>query len=176
LIVAGSGWIGKHEVAPLCVHYANAYTGYGPVRAGKDGLSYLVFRLGVDPGAAYLPESRSSMKDVPRRVVISEVLQSECIDEKHGPLRRAEVDAIAAGPDGLCAQLRTISADEAFVLEDDARRGRFIYLAQGSATMQDRELSKGSCIAIGPREGLALRSGRLGAQLLLMTFPGNIGA
>jgi hypothetical protein len=69
VVVRGSGLIGKHEVAPLTVHFAAAYTGYGPTHAGEQGLDYLVFRLGVDAGAAYLPESRDAMKPVPRQYV-----------------------------------------------------------------------------------------------------------
>jgi hypothetical protein len=69
-MVAGEGLLGKHQVAPYTVHFAAKHTGYGPITAGEQGLHYMVFRLGKDAGAGYLPEQRGDMKDLPRRHVM----------------------------------------------------------------------------------------------------------
>ena len=64
VIMAGHGAIGRHDVAPLCVHYAAPQTAYGPITAGPDGVSYLTLRMSGDTSAWYLhkPGSRERMQ------------------------------------------------------------------------------------------------------------------
>ena len=57
VVVGGDGTLGRHAVAPLLVHYAGAFTGYGPIVSGAQGLQYLTFRANNDPGAQFLPLS-----------------------------------------------------------------------------------------------------------------------
>lgn len=59
--VAGSGTIGRHPLAPVAVHFADAFSAYGPIRAGEEGLQYLTLRNGYDPGARYLPAARKEL-------------------------------------------------------------------------------------------------------------------
>src|SRR5688572_4110454 len=40
VVVAGEGLIGKHPLHPGAVHYADAFTPYGPIVAGSAGLSF----------------------------------------------------------------------------------------------------------------------------------------
>ena len=41
------------------VHYADAYTSYGPIVDAGDGVTYLTVRARPDSGPKYMPESRS---------------------------------------------------------------------------------------------------------------------
>ncbi len=67
IIIKGTGSVGRHEVGPLSIHYAQAYTGYGPVHGGPEGLAYVVLRANGDPNHAFfLPDKLSEMKDAPR--------------------------------------------------------------------------------------------------------------
>src|SRR5262245_26229336 len=67
VIVAGSGTLGRRVVEPYMVHYAAGHTGYGPIKAGADGLSYLTLRAIPDFEAPYyLPDMRAQMKAVPK--------------------------------------------------------------------------------------------------------------
>ena len=43
-IAFGAGRIGAHDVAAGCVHYADGFTPYGPLRAGTEGYCYLTLR------------------------------------------------------------------------------------------------------------------------------------
>jgi hypothetical protein len=61
IVVGGSGGMGRHPLAPITVHYTNAFTGYGPLRAGPDGLQYLTIRSRWDPGLRPLPEARGEL-------------------------------------------------------------------------------------------------------------------
>jgi len=56
VFIEGAGSFGPHVINPYIVHYAGAYTGYGPILAGPSGLSYLTLRAQHDPGAKFLPE------------------------------------------------------------------------------------------------------------------------
>ncbi|MBT3534778.1 MAG: hypothetical protein HN478_12925, partial [Rhodospirillaceae bacterium] len=44
VVVRGGGMLGKHAVKPVCIHYANAYSGYGPLNAEDEGVFYFTLR------------------------------------------------------------------------------------------------------------------------------------
>jgi hypothetical protein len=67
VFVGGSGSFGRHPIEPYIVHYAGAYTGYGPIVASTEGLNYLTLRARRDPGAKFLPEQRDLFISGPRR-------------------------------------------------------------------------------------------------------------
>ncbi len=67
LFVRGSGSLGPHPLAPYTLHYAGAYTGYGPITAGPEGLAYLTLRATFDSGASFVPEALPRMVRGPKR-------------------------------------------------------------------------------------------------------------
>ena len=66
VMLAGEGTLGTHEVGPVAVHFTAAFSAYGPIRAGADGLTYFTLRNGWDPGARYMPGARTELPR-PRR-------------------------------------------------------------------------------------------------------------
>ena len=66
VFIEGSGSFGRHEVLPYVVHYAGAYTGYGPIIAGDQGLHYLTLRSSRDLGAKFLPAQMEFLKKGPK--------------------------------------------------------------------------------------------------------------
>lgn len=74
LFTDGSGSIGRHEIRPYVVHYAGAYTGYGPITSGPAGINYLTLRAQWDPGAQWLPEKMGSLVRGPKLHYSSETL------------------------------------------------------------------------------------------------------
>jgi hypothetical protein len=174
VVVRGSGLIGKHEVAPLTVHFAAAYTGYGPIHAGEQGLDYLVFRLGVDTGAAYLPESRDAMKPVPRQYVLSATIPLPPLaGDGDAPAAHHESPVIAVQPNGLGASLLLLPPGDTFEAAAAPWRGAFIHVLGGGVTMSGTFLQAGTCIALAPGESAQLCGAAFGAQLLRMQFPGT---
>lgn len=171
VVVEGSGWIGKHEVSPLTLHFAGAYTGYGPIRAGASGLSYLVFRLGVDAGAAYLPESRAAMKNVPRQYVLSGHLAPARMDGSDAQAGAGESTAIEEQANGLSASVIRLGPGEAMEASASAERGCFVHVVAGQAVLAGQRHDAGTCIALAPAEAGALSAAGAGAQLLLLQFP-----
>ncbi len=173
IMVAGDGLLGKHQVAPYTVHFAAKHTGYGPITAGERGLHYMVFRLGKDAGAGYLPEQRGDMKDLPRRHVMGTPVG--CLnDAKRAALTgTVEHKAIAMQADGLCATIYQAPAQQPIVApEPISGRGQFIYIAAGSAVTDDQTHEAGTAIFIAPTDPQAtLTTGPLGAEILVMQFP-----
>ena len=51
LFVRGGGAIGPHKLGALTVHYAGAYTGYGPLVADVRGLAYFTLRSVFETGS-----------------------------------------------------------------------------------------------------------------------------
>ena len=62
VVVAGSGTLGRHPLAPYTVHYTTPESGYGPIVSGDEGLSYFTIREVGGRGAHFLPESREEMQ------------------------------------------------------------------------------------------------------------------
>lgn len=67
VVLGGDGRIGQHALRPVSVHYAGAYTGYGPVVAGPSGLSYFTIRPVFDTGAILAAQAREQMVRGPKR-------------------------------------------------------------------------------------------------------------
>ena len=92
VVVDGRATLGTHAVAPVTVHFAGAYTAYGPIRASEAGVHYFTLRNGFDPGARFMEraENRAALRSVPDR------RHREAVA---GPLERASAGwRNAAGP------------------------------------------------------------------------------
>lgn len=57
LIVAGTGKIGPMKLKPVTIHYAGAYTAYGPLAAGPNGLKYFTIRPVHESGMQIVAET-----------------------------------------------------------------------------------------------------------------------
>lgn len=57
LVVAGTGKIGPNKLGPVTIHYAGAYTAYGPLAAGPDGLKYFIIRSVHESGMQVVAET-----------------------------------------------------------------------------------------------------------------------
>lgn len=67
VVKCGSGTLGAHAIGPGSVHYAGAFTGYGPLVAGPSGLAYFTIRAVHETGANFLPEARDRLRRGPKR-------------------------------------------------------------------------------------------------------------
>jgi hypothetical protein len=174
VVTAGTGSIGRHEVGPLCVHYATAETGYGPISAGPDGVTYLTMRVIPDSGAWYLhkPGSRERMRrglkrqqehGAPKAAVSATELKS---------LRAPSVEAlIPPRENGLAAHLVRMPPDETFTLPaEHAHGGRFYVATGGSMRLGDAELRALSTVFASADETFSIRSGTDGLEVLVLQF------
>jgi hypothetical protein len=67
VVVGGGGTMGRHEIAPIMVHYAGAYSGYGPIIAGPEGVKYFTIRAVFEQGAMMAATQLESMIRGPKR-------------------------------------------------------------------------------------------------------------
>ncbi|MCB1739682.1 MAG: hypothetical protein KDK91_04880 [Gammaproteobacteria bacterium] len=61
VVVAGGGRIGKRPLGPITFQYADAYTPYGPIVAGDEGISFFTLRNIASGGHFSMPGSRHLM-------------------------------------------------------------------------------------------------------------------
>lgn len=103
VVKQGSGTLGPHAVGPGSVHYAGAFTGYGPVVAGPAGLSYFTVRAVFETGANFLPAEREKLRRGPKKHAqgaVHEPLTAGQLSALTAPVR---VDLIGAPEDDLAA-------------------------------------------------------------------------
>src|SRR5262249_24189545 len=64
-VVDGKGTLGRHEISPYTVHFARAYTPYGPLVSDTvHPLTFFVMRVRYDAGSQRLPEKRELLERV----------------------------------------------------------------------------------------------------------------
>jgi len=110
VVKAGSGTLGAHAVGPGSVHYAGAFTGYGPLVAGPAGLSYFTIRAVYETGANFLPDARDRLQRGPKRNAhgpLHEPLASEALRS----LASARQVPLIAPQDPL-ARVRDMDSDQ----------------------------------------------------------------
>jgi hypothetical protein len=165
VVVAGSGSLGKHALGGVAVHFADAYTPYGPIRVGPEGLTFFTLRARADAGAQYMPESRTALVRKARRSIAAEV----------GPGR--ETTALwSAHDDGLAAWI-VAAGPNTHVEHPPGGGGRYYLVVAGSITHDADELARWSCVWAGPREERPrLIAGPMGAELVVVQFPGHAAA
>lgn len=161
VIVGGGGSLGRHPVAPVAVHFAGAFTAYGPLRAGPEGLHYFTLRNGWDPGARYMefPDNRTTLRHTPRQ-------------HREAVLEGAEA-LLAPESDGLAAWRYRLAAGER--LTGEAPRGgagQHWLVVAGSLLRDEQELPTKSCMFVYPDEPpFSGTAGPDGLDVVVMQFP-----
>ncbi len=171
IVVGGSGSMGRHLLAPITVHYTNAFTGYGPLRAGPDGLQYLTIRSRWDPGLRPLPEAREelpaagSYKMRQRTTEPMPALGLEALAALKAPaLRNMMQEGNAA------AWMLAVPPGMSAVAPASTETDRVLVLCSGSlqGTAADATLS---CHFVPAGEQIPLKAAAQGADILVLQFP-----
>jgi hypothetical protein len=171
VIVTGDGTLGRHPVRPITVHFANRHTGYGPLTAGRDGVTYMTLRAKLDLGAHWLPESRHEMKDVPRRNLRGKPIDvSEDVDLRN----RKELSLqplIAVQEDGLAAWALRVAPHQT-VLAPPQSGDRFYLVVNGEMRLRDERLIRNSVAFVAPNDSdFNAVAGDAGLELAILQFP-----
>lgn len=167
VVVAGGGMLGTHAVRPVMVHFAGAFTAYGPIHAGAAGLTYFTLRNGFDPGARYMmrSENRVALRAVPAR------RHREAVA---GPLEGGG-NAVLLGPepDGMAAwRYHVAPGDRVCGPAPDDGRGQYWLVVDGGVQQDGLALGRLSCAFVHPGEApFEAWGGPAGATLLAMQFP-----
>ena len=171
VVVAGSGMLGTHAVQPIAVHYSNAYSAYGPITAGDEGLQYLTLRNGYDRGARYLPAAREELRGVRRRF---RAAVADAAPPGAPPEQASTETLLAEAPDGLGAWRHRLPPGAALRGPDPASGdGQFWVVTGGELRAADgATLPALSCAFVGPEEApFAVTAGAAGLEVVVMQYP-----
>ena len=185
VIMAGHGAIGRHDVKPLCVHYAAPQTAYGPIVAGPDGVSYLTLRMSGDTSAWYIhkPGSRERMQPGLKREQQHGAPQGSVSANELASLASTTVEVlIEPRPDGLAAHLLRIAPghnhnhDQAMLAEpaesaNPAYAGRYYVVTQGTVSLGGQSAQARSVAFASADENVTLHAGPQGAEVVVLQFP-----
>jgi hypothetical protein len=172
LFVDGTGTIGREQIGPVTVHYAGAYTGYGPLLSGPAGLKYFTIRSVFDTGFIPATEAREKMVRGPKRHAqarLGEPWSVERLSALHAP----QVQWALPEDMGLGAVHVRLPAGAAFVLEAiHDSHGQFVFVLAGSAAVQGAELAPWeSAFATADERDVSVVAGTQGAELVVLHMP-----
>lgn len=172
LFVDGSGRIGRNPVMGLTVHYAGAYTGYGPLVAGPEGLKYFTIRPVCESGLV-LASDRSQMLRGPKRHSQSAHVSIRSLSELRTLARISEEELISAEPDGLAAKLVSIPPNASFAgTHVPNSQGQFVFVMRGTVCCDGAELQEWESLFVSSDEQVpTLTAGADGAELVALSAP-----
>jgi hypothetical protein len=171
VIVRGTGTLGRHVLEPFMVHFSRAFTPYGPIVAGADGVEWLTLRMRRDEGSQHLPERREALLAVKNREPwqVSERLPFEEVadDGKLQPLPAIRDER------GLGAFAVRVKAGEELTLPDaKITGGMFLVACRGGLKKGDGETASLATMIVHPHEGaVTVTAGSGGLDALVLTFP-----
>ena len=176
VFVAGDGFLGKHGIRHLEVHYASRYSAYGPLMSGEGGVSYLTLRLLGDTGAWYLPESRphlplrikkQQMHAAPSATVMAQALS--------GLESVVEEVLIAPEESGLAAWIVRVPPHHKVATPEcgENNGGRFYVVTDGALCVDKTDLTALATLFIPHDNVLELQAGATGVEVLILQFPAS---
>lgn len=173
VFVEGGGRLGSSELAAVSVHYAGAYTAYGPLISGDAGLKYFTIRPVLEAGALFSSESRDQMKRGPKRHATSQTLTPLTPAALAALPAPVVTDAIPIGADGMGAlQWDLPPGSQARPSFPQGAQGCFVFVLAGSLRHGDQTLGRWENLFASTEAELSvLKAGPEGAQLLLLFVP-----
>jgi hypothetical protein len=172
VIINGGGLLGRNEVKPITVHYAGAYTGYGPITSGDEGLWYFTLRPMMDNGAQFLPESRPKMKPWPKKHYHSAPLQSMTTSAL-ATLAAPESITVQHDDDGMRVESIRVPANARIGTPEPAQGGgQFFLVTAGSMQVEGKQYGRLSCVWVAHTEAaMNVQAGAEGVELLMLQCP-----
>ncbi len=173
VVAEGGGTLGRHTVAPIQVHYASRHTGYGPITAGSQGLSYFTLRAVTTPYAYFLPESRDQMLSLPKRNLFGHAFALSSAQTLRARKEVAIETIIEQQPDGVAAWLLRLPPSAKFVLSEQAEGAdRFYLVGEGVMVARSERLPRFATAFVSADErGFELVAGEQGLEALVLQFP-----
>ncbi|VTU45853.1 hypothetical protein [Variovorax sp. PBL-E5] len=172
IVMAGHGRLGAHEVAQGSVHYAGAFTGYGPVVAGPEGLSYFTVRAVLETGANFIENARDKMVRGPKCHVQGPPLPAASDGELAALPAPRSMHLIAPQPDRLEACVWYLPPHTRIDAPPPAPGGQFHFAMAGSLRHGQAWLGGWESRYLSAREpSCRLEAGPRGLQVLVLQMP-----
>ena len=173
VFVGGSGSIGRQALTPVVVHYAGAYTGYGPLVAGPEGIQYFTLRPVCESGFIALAQRQEQMIAGPKRHAQSEAIAVAEHEQMQSWTQIREDFVIALGEDGMGARRVQLPPRQAWSCGHPAgSQGQFLFMLEGSVSAAGHTLGLWEQLYATSDEPMpAVRAGDSGAQVLVLSVP-----
>jgi hypothetical protein len=169
----GAGRIGGHNVAAGCVHYADGFTPYGPLRAADGGYSYLTLRATTDMGISYMPDSQPELRQALERRAEPGDRRSFTLDLR-GEGGRATASSgwtrLVDDPDGLVVAIADTPAHETLAVPPVRGGGAYLVVVAGGVDDDDGPRGAGSVRWCPAGASPAVSAGPAGARVALLAF------
>ena len=169
VIVRGDGRLGPGPARPVAFHYADAYTPYGPIVGGKDGIAFYTIRAACSTGFFPMPEARHKLPGKPGRNIAGQfdIDQPVPAAGQHAKERLLEVKpdnvlvvGLRMGPNAKAAGEPTTGGDQYYLV------------CAGSLIEGGKELPPLTLIRVERGEATPhFTAGVKGAQVLAMQLP-----
>lgn len=172
VVVAGGGTIGRHATRAVSVHYAGAYTGYGPIVAGPDGLSYFTLRSMLESGAFFIPEARHRLAPGPKLQRFGAPIDTLSPAQLRA-LRSPRVEDNIACEDGMFARVVLLPPGAPLPIRHEGpSSGQFQMVLAGTLCAGANRLGPLEMAFAAPEDGdPGLTAGPDGAQVLGLQLP-----
>lgn len=167
LFVKGGGSLGRDPIGPLTVHYAGAYSGYGPLKSGEDGIFYFTIRSVFETGRMM---GATQMVRGPKRHFATKPLPPMAADELKALTSTASIDLIEIQPDGIAARvLRLPPGATAKGLDPASGGGQFYIVVGGEMLHGDQKLGRWESVFYSSDEATPeLRAGPQGLEVVCL--------
>ena len=182
IFVDGDGSLGQHALERVFVHYADAYTGYGPLCAGAHGLHFFTLRDAWDPGARFLPdgmaELRAGRRGKPRQEYAGPIAVGTAAHPLGTPTPQS-VSILEFPDNGVAAWLHRLPPGAAVAGANPRGTGgqHWLVLAGSLSCGAGEVLPALSCVFVTSDEpALAGNAGPEGCEVLCLQFPTRAAA
>lgn len=133
LFVDGAGSIGRESLGPITVHYAGAYTGYGPLLSGPQGIKYFTIRAVCEAGFTPISEAKAKMLRGPKRHANSTPVPPLTAAALAALTGTQEQTLIETGDDGMGARLtRLPPGARLHPAQVPGSEGQFLFVTAGT--------------------------------------------
>ncbi len=171
VFVEGDGTIGSHALDCVLVHYAGAYTGYGPLISGPQGIKYFTIRPVCESGLIPISEAREKMIRGPKRHLTVGPLNLSSPPPEARPGQQCMLHPFDA--DGLGIGYVPVSAGAHLQFDrHPVSDGVFVFVLKGPLQLQGHSLAAWEMFFISRDEPLPdCTAGDEGAQILTLHCP-----
>jgi hypothetical protein len=169
IFVGGSATLGRHAVLPGSVHYADAYTPYGPITATEDGFNYLTLRPKSIIGYHEMPAGGPLLKPVNEargrrgRMMVADIASAQP--------RETARESLFAEDDGIAAYRLSAAPGETLPQPDVDHGGAYYVVLEGEIAVAGLSYPPRSCIWVDQDEDAPeMTAGPEGTTVAFMSF------
>lgn len=174
VITNGTGTVGRHPVRELGVHFARAFTPYGPLVADSEGLGYLTLRARRDLlQAQYIPECIDKLKGIPDRAPWQKTFLPRIPALAEG--KNAALEAVPDLDDGsglFVFGVRIAPGASATAPSPDSGSGQFVVVTAGGLVCEGVLKPAMTVVFVKSEEpALQMQAGPEGLEGMIINFP-----